>query len=63
MLDILGTRDCLASGRAEIFILLGNASYSLGYKQQALGYYRRALKMDPENEELKGFVEKLKGGS
>ncbi|MFT6923826.1 MAG: tetratricopeptide (TPR) repeat protein [Crocinitomicaceae bacterium] len=55
-LFLLGTLNSKFENDKEIKLLIGNVNLSLDNKEQALFYFKEALALDPENEQLKGFV-------
>ncbi|OGS20261.1 MAG: hypothetical protein A2252_11925 [Elusimicrobia bacterium RIFOXYA2_FULL_39_19] len=53
----------LDPGNVDVYQYLGNAYYSLERYQEALDNFQKALEYNPEDANLKGFVEQLKSMS
>jgi tetratricopeptide (TPR) repeat protein len=50
----------LAPGDSQAWRGLANAEYALGKHAKAYTHYKEALRLDPDNQPLRDFVEKLK---
>ena len=49
------------SQRGDVYQYLGNTYYALGRAADALSAFEKALALDPENAELKQWIEEQKG--